>query len=145
MFFSFISVLFVVSVIVIVIVKNDHSHKLYFFKFFHYLFFEHYLYDCYYYHYFFFTIEFIIISIIAFAWNAQRFAIACVLLLLLLLLVLLSALSGTSRNSEQKAILPTTEQLIQLRVLEIQCRSLKYMTIIRIRKNLINISFLSKR
>ena len=33
-FFSFISVLFFVSVFVIVIVKNDHSHKLYFLNFF---------------------------------------------------------------------------------------------------------------
>ena len=49
-----------------------------------------------------------------------------------------------SGNSEQKTILQTTGQLIQFTVLEIQFRSLKYMTIIRIRKNLSNIPFLSK-
>ena len=36
-------------------------------------------------------------------------------------------------------------QLIQLTVLEIQFRYLKYMTVTRIRKNLSNIPFLSKR
>ena len=56
-----------------------------------------------------------------------------------------SALSGISRNSEQKTILQTSEQLIQFIVLEIQFRSLKYMTVIRICKNLSNIPFLSKR
>ena len=56
-----------------------------------------------------------------------------------------SALSGISRNSEQKTILQTTKQLIQFIVLEIQFRSLKYMTVIRICKNLSNIPFLSKR
>ena len=56
-----------------------------------------------------------------------------------------SALSGISGNSEQKTILQTTEQLMQFMVLEIQFRSLKYMTVIRIRKNLSNIPFLSKR
>ena len=45
-----------------------------------------------------------------------------------------SALSGISGNSEQKTILQTTEQLIQFRILEIQFRSLKYMTVIRIHK-----------
>ena len=55
-----------------------------------------------------------------------------------------SALSGISRNSEQKTILQTTKQLIQFIVLEIQFRSLKYMTVIRICKNLSNIPFLSK-
>ena len=67
----------------------------------------------------------------------------CVLLLLLLSLVTLSAISGISGNSEQKAILQTTEQLIQITVLEIQFRSQKYMTVIRIRQNLSNIPFLS--
>ena len=44
-----------------------------------------------------------------------------------------------------KTILQTTEQLIQFTVLEIHFRSLKYTTLIRIRKNLSNIPFLSKR
>ena len=54
-------------------------------------------------------------------------------------------LSGISENSEQKTILQTTEQQIQFAVLEIQFRSLKYMSAIRIRKNLSNIPFLSER
>ena len=86
-----------------------------------------------------------IIRIIAFAWNAWRFAIACALLLLLVLLVTLPALSKISGNLEQKTILQTTEQLIQFTVLEIQFPSLKYMTVIGIRKNLSSIPFLSKR
>ena len=40
------------------------------------------------------------------------------------------------RDLGQKTILQTTEQLIQYTVLEIQFRSLKYTTVIRIRKNL---------
>ena len=56
-----------------------------------------------------------------------------------------SALSGISENLEQKTISQTTKQIIQFRVLEIQFRPLKYMTGIRIRKNLSNIPFLSKR
>ena len=55
------------------------------------------------------------------------------------------ALSGISGNSEQKTILQTTEQLIQFTILVNQSRSLKYMTVIRIRKNLSKIPFLSKR
>ena len=57
----------------------------------------------------------------------------------------LPALSGISGNSEQKTILQTTEQLIQFTVLEIQFRSFKYTTVIRIRKNLSNLPVLSKR
>ena len=49
------------------------------------------------------------VGIIAYAWNAKRFQTACVLLL-----VILPALSRISRNSEQKIILQTIEQLIQL-------------------------------
>ena len=51
-------------------------------------------------------------------------------------------LSGISGNLEQKTILQTTEQLIQFTVLEIQFRSLKYTSVIRIRKNLSNLPFL---
>ena len=75
--------------------------------------------------------------------TSMDFRKVCVLLLLLLPLVTLSAISGISGNSEQKAILQTTEQLIQITVLEIQFRSQKYMTVIRIRQNLSNIPFLS--
>ena len=53
--------------------------------------------------------------------------------------------AGISENSEQKIILQTTEQLIQFTVVEIQFRSLKYVTVIKIRKYLRNIPFLSKR
>ena len=63
----------------------------------------------------------------------------------LLLLVFLPALSGISRNSEQKAILETTKELIQYTVLEIHFRSLKYTTVIRIRKHLSNFPFRPKR
>ena len=51
------------------------------------------------------------------------------------------ALSGISENSEQKTILQTTEQLIQFTVLNIHFRSLEYMAVIRICKNLSNIPF----
>ena len=44
-----------------------------------------------------------------------------------------------------KTILQTSEQLIQFAVLEIHFQSLKYMTVIRIRKKLSNIPFQSKR
>ena len=72
------------------------------------------------------------------------FAIACVLLLLLFL-VFLPVLSGISGNSEQKAILQTAKELIQYTVLQIQFRSLKYTTVIRIRKHLSNFPFRPKR
>ena len=52
------------------------------------------------------------------------------------------------RNIEKfgaKTILQTKEQLIQFTVLKIWFRSLKYMAVISIRKNLKNITFLSKR
>ena len=52
------------------------------------------------------------------------------------------------RNIEKfgaKTILQTKEQLIQFTVLKIWFRSLKYMAVISIRKNLKNIPFLSKR
>ena len=75
------------------------------------------------------------------AWNAQRFAIVCVLFFL----VFLPALSGILGNSEQKAILQTTKELIQYTVLQIQFRSLKYTTVIRIRKHLSNFPFRPKR
>ena len=57
----------------------------------------------------------------------------------------LPALSGISGNSEQKTILQTTERLMQYTVLKIRFRSLKYMAVIRIRNNLNNFPFLSKR
>ena len=57
----------------------------------------------------------IIYAVIAFAWNAWRFAIGCALLLPVL--VFLPALSGISGNSEQKIILQTIEQLIQFNYL----------------------------
>ena len=57
--------------------------------------------------------------IFAFAWNAERFAIACVLLHF----VTLSALSRISGTSEQKLVLQSIEQLIQYTALEIQLRS----------------------
>ena len=62
-----------------------------------------------------------------------------------ILLVFLPALSGISGNSEQKTILQTTKQLIQYTVLDIQFRSLKYMNVIRIPKNLSNFPFLPKQ
>ena len=52
---------------------------------------------------------------------------------------------GNIEKFGAKTILQTTKQLIQFVVLEIQFRSLKYMTVISIRKNLSNISFLSNR
>ena len=70
------------------------------------------------------------IRFIAFAWNASRFAIACVLLVLMTL----PTLSGISGNAEQKTILQTTEQQMQCTVLELQFWSFKYMAVIRIRK-----------
>ena len=76
----------------------------------------------------------------AFTWNAKRFVIACVFLL-----VILPALSGLSGNPEQKIILQTIEQLTQYTVSGIQFRYLKYTVVIRIRKNLINFPFPSKR
>ena len=78
-------------------------------------------------------------SVIPFAWNAKRFAIAFVLLLTL------PALCEISRNTGQKLILQTTEQLIQYTTLGIQFQSLKHMVVIRIRQNLSNFPFLSKR
>ena len=45
----------------------------------------------------------------------------------------------------EETILQNIEQLIQYLVLEIYFRPLKYMTVIRIRKNLSNIPFLYKR
>ena len=69
------------------------------------------------------------------------FAIACVLLVL----VFLPALSGISENSEHKAILQTTKELIQYMVLQIQFRSLKHTTVIRICKHLSNSPFRPKR
>ena len=52
----------------------------------------------------------------------------------ILLVVFLPALSGVSGNSEQKTILQITKQLIQYTDLEIQFRSLKYASVLRIRK-----------
>ena len=52
---------------------------------------------------------------------------------------------GISGNSEQKTILQTIKQLIQFTVLGIHFRSLKYMSVISIRKNLSNIPFLFKQ
>ena len=69
----------------------------------------------------------------------------CSFLLLLLLLVTLPALIRISENSDLKTILQTIEQLIQYTLLEIQFRSFKYTDVIRIRKNLCNLPFLSKR
>ena len=56
--------------------------------------------------------------------------------MVLLFLVFLPALSGISGNLEQKTILPTTKQLIQYTVLEIKFWSLKYRTVVKIRKTL---------
>ena len=56
--------------------------------------------------------------------------------MVLLFLVFLPALSGISGNLEQKTILLTTKQLIQYTVLEIKFWSLKYRTVVKIRKTL---------
>ena len=78
-------------------------------------------------------------SVIAFAWNAKRYVIAFVLL------QTLSALSGISRNTGQKFILQTTEQLIQYTTWGIQFQSLKHMVVIRIRHKLSNFPLTSKQ
>ena len=56
-----------------------------------------------------------------------------------------TTLSRILGNLEQKTILQVIIQLIQYTVLEIQFPSLKYTAVIRIRKNLNNLPFLSKR
>ena len=53
--------------------------------------------------------------------------------------------SGISGNSEQKAIIQTTKELIQYTVIQIQFQSLKYTVVIRIRKHLSNFPFRPKR
>ena len=63
------------------------------------------------------------------SWNTKHFIIAC-----LLLLVNLPAWRGILRNSEQKIILHTIEQLTQYTVLGIQFWSLKNTVVIRICK-----------
>ena len=57
----------------------------------------------------------------AYAWNAERFAVAWVLLHF----VTLPALSRISETSEQNLILQSIEQLIQYKALEIQFQSWK--------------------
>ena len=90
------------------------------------------------------TVRFACLCITAFAWNALMLC-NCLCSSSPSSPSRSSALSGISENLEQKTISQTTKQIIQFRVLEIQFRPLKYMTGIRIRKNLSNIPFLSKR